>query len=213
MPQSSPIKDERDAFWNRVRASLAAMRPGRRDAREPAYGTAAIARAREGRGRLDDVLRGAWDRCAAGKVPLCVMVIEVDRFRELHHAYDAQTIETAMGKLHRTIRSSLSRPGDTCMRHGRGGFVVVLPDYPVLMAAKLAKAMAGAVSDMAIAHKESHAGVVTVSCGVVGIDPQGNVERSVFEAAMAALARGQRRGLGQVEMVDLRAKWREQRAG
>jgi diguanylate cyclase (GGDEF)-like protein len=210
-------KDERDAFWGRVRASLAAMRPGRREERAPAYGTAAIGRsfgvrARMG-GRIEDALRGAWMRCAAGKVSLCLLVIEVDRFTELHHAYDRDTIEAEMAEVQRAIRGCLTRPTDICLRHGRGGFVVVLADYPVLMAGRLAKVIAGAVAELAIAHKGSHAGVVTVSSGLAVANPQGKLDRGVFEAAVTAVKRAQRRGLGQAETVDLRPRQQERRAG
>lgn len=217
MTDHSLLKDERDAFWARVRASLAAMRPGRREAREPLYGTAAIGRAfgagaRMG-GRIEDALRGAWMRCAAGKVSLCLLAIEVDRFRDLHHAYDRETIEEGMAQVQRAIRGCLTRPADLCLRHGRSGFVIVMADYPALMAGKLARVIAEAVADLAIAHKESHAGIVTVSSGIAVANPQGRLDRGVFEAAVAAAARAQRRGLGQVETVDLRPRQQERRAG
>jgi diguanylate cyclase (GGDEF)-like protein len=215
MSEHSQFNDERDAFWARVRASLVAMRPGRREEREPAYGTAAIARSLGARigGRIEDALHGAWTRCAAGRVSLCVLAIEVDRFRELHHAYDRETIDADMAEVQRAIRACLPRTSDACLRHGRGGFVVVMADYPVLMAGKLARAIAAAVAGLGIAHKESHAGIVTVSSGLAVINPQGRLDRGVFAAATTALARAQRRGLGQVETVDLRPRQQEKRAG
>ena len=87
---------------------------------------------------------------------------------------------------------------------GQAGFVLILPDLPVLMARSLAGKIMKAVRVEGLVNKESHAGIVTLGCGIAVVNPQGAFEPNVIEAAMATLRRAQRHGLSRIETADLR---------
>ena len=201
----------KDGFWARVRAAL-----GRRDGDEPAYGQAAIARARGGRTqsgtRMQDLLRQGWAVAAQRNVSLCVMTPEIDRFAPYHAAHGAAAVEETMSALTSISAGLLPRPGDGCLRMGANGFMLVLPDMPLLMARDLAGRIAGAVRGAGLANRESHAGQVTLSIGLAVVNPQGKPDRKVTEAAMQALRKAQRRGLARLEIADLRAAGDSQKA-
>lgn len=217
MSELSLVKDDHDALWTRVRTALEAMRPGGRKDREPAYGRAAIARTLGMRTRLgeriEDALEEAWAHCAERRVTLSLLLIGIDRFKDLHLVYERGIIERELKAVETTLRKGLPRAGDACLRHGRSNFLVVLPDYPVLLAKTLAGKLLGEVRGLAIPHKESHAGIMTAGAGLVAINPQANPDRKLFEAAADALERAQRRGLGRIEAVDLRPGQQRRKAG
>jgi diguanylate cyclase (GGDEF)-like protein len=102
------------------------------------------------------------------------------------------------------ITAALPREGDSCLRLGSASFVVVLPDMPALMARATASRVADTVRQLAMPHKESHAGIVTLSMGLAVTNPQGGYDKKFFEAAAEALKKARRRGMGRMEGVDLR---------
>ncbi|MEO5806026.1 GGDEF domain-containing protein [Devosia sp.] len=196
-------------FWARIRGALGAKRPQGQPAQPvPAYGKAAIARSLGMKPRLgaplEEHLLEAWQASAARHVSLSLLVIEIDRFTEYFSAYGRATAEDVAASLFETVGATLPRQGDTCFRLGRHQFVVALPDYPVLMARVAAQKIASAIYEDAIIHKESHAGVVTVSIGIAVSNPAGGLDRRFFEAANGALSKAQWRGLNRIEAVDLR---------
>jgi diguanylate cyclase (GGDEF)-like protein len=201
-----------DAFWTRVRTALNAMRP----VRQPAYGQAAMAPSIGMKPKLgaliEEELVAGWGRAAEKHVSLSLLVIEIDRATEYFTAYDKPETDDGVLTVMRAITDALPRVGDSCLRLGRGGFVVVLPDLPVLMARSLAIKITDAVRRQNLAHKESHAGIVTVSLGLAVTNPRGSYDRKFFEAGAEALKKAQRKGIGYLQAVDLRPALERKRA-
>lgn len=210
MTDTATIKDDNAPLWARVRMALGAMVPARQPReRVPAYGQAAIARSLGMRQRLgaaiEEELGLAWTRSAERKVSLSLLVIEIDRINEYFSAYGKPATDDCTLAAMQAVRSVMPRSDDNCLRLGRACFVVVMADYPALMARAAAQKIALAIREEAIAHKESHAGIVTASIGVAVVNPAGNYDKRFFEAAAEALKKAQRRGLNRIEAVDLRA--------
>ena len=207
MTDTAITKDQAEPFWTRVRAALGALRPVRQE-RAPAYGKAAIARSMGMKPRLgariEEELSHGWSQSAAQRVSMSLVVIEIDRFADYFAAYGRAEADQCLQSVMEAITNALPRAGDTCLKLGAAGFVVVLPDLPALMARAIAAKIAEAVRDLAMPHKESHAGIVTLSMGLAVTNPHGGYDRKFFEAAAEALKKAQRRGMGRLEGVDLR---------
>ncbi|MBK1794298.1 diguanylate cyclase [Devosia sp. WQ 349] len=192
-----------NGFWARVRAALSRAPGGS----EPAYGKAEIAK-RPGKKlrpaqRIDASLRRAWESAAERKVSLCVLALEMDVYASYFSSYGRNGVEDCLEQLEHLIRSHVPNE-QACLRNGRAGFVLVLPDMPNLMARDIAAKIAAGVRTLAIANKESHAGQVTLSMGLAVVNPQGAFDREVLDAANMAVRRAQRRGLARLEVVDFR---------
>ncbi len=196
-----------DLFWSRVRAALMALRPPRPN-REPAYGKAVIARSIGMRPKLgpqvEEALRQGWDQAASRNVSLSLLVIEIDRASEYFAAYGKGATDECLHEVMRAITNALPREGDMCLRLGQAGFVAVLPDLPALLARRTAEHLTNEVRKLGLAHRESHAGLVTVSTGLAVTNPHGSYDRKFFEAGAAAVRKAQRKGLARLEVVDLR---------
>ncbi|HEY0033008.1 MAG TPA: diguanylate cyclase [Devosia sp.] len=194
-------------FWGRVRSALGALRPVSRE-RVPAYGQAAIARQigikpRLG-ARIEEELSESWTKAAARKVSMSLLVIEIDRMGEYFTAYGKEATDDCVRAVMLAIADALPRDGDLCLRLGRSTFVVALPDLPVLLAKTNAGHINEAIRSLGLSHKESHAGIVTVSMGLAVTNPVGAYDRIFFETAAAALKKAQRKGLGRLHTTDLR---------
>ena len=199
--------NDSDHFWARVRMALGVMRPVSRE-RQPAYGQAAIARQigikpRLG-ARIEEELGESWARAAARKVSMSLLVIEIDRMGDYFTSYGKDATDDCVRSVMQAIADALPRDGDVCLRMGRATFVVALPDLPVLLAKTSAGHIAEAIRGLALSHKESHAGIVTVSMGLAVTNPHGQYDRKFFETAAAALKKAQRKGLGRLHSIDLR---------
>lgn len=204
MSDTAPAKESTDHFWSRVRTALGALRPSR----QQAYGQAVIARTIGMRPKLgvmiDDELQNGWERAAGMHVSLSLLVIEIDQASAYFAAYDPATADESVLSVMQAIVGCLPRPSDCCLRFGRSGFVVVLPDLPALMARTVATKISDAVRRQALANKQSHAGILTVSLGLAVTNPHGTYDRKFFEAGAEALNRAQRKGLGYLQAIDLR---------
>ena len=207
MTDTAISKEPSEPFWTRVRAALGAMRPVQQE-RAPAYGQAAIARSIGMKpklgARIEEELHQGWNQAAARRVSLSLVVIEIDRFADYFTAYGRAEADDCLLTVMRAITDILPRSGDSCLRLGAASFVIVMPDLPALMARAIAAKMGDAVRDLALPHKESHAGIVTLSMGLAVTNPSGNYDRKFFEAGAEALKKAQRRGMGRMEAVDLR---------
>lgn len=200
-------KEPADSFWTRVRVALTGTRPAHKE-RAPAYGQAAIARSLGMKpklgARIEEELVSGWNHAAARRVSMSLLVIEIDRMADYFTAYGKADTDDCVLAVMRAVTDKLPRSGDTCLRLGRATFVIALPDLPVLMARACAAKIAEAVRELNLAHKESHAGIVTVSMGLAVGNPRGGYDKKFFETAAEALKKAQRKGLGRVEAVDLR---------
>lgn len=195
-----------EGLWARIRAALARGA----DVAEPPYGQPAIARNPNKKSRLaqriDEELRRGWSHCAERHVSLCVLALEIDGYPEYFAAYGREAVEDCVESIEETVRAQLSRDADICLRSGQTGFVLVLPDMPALMARDLAGRIAAALRRRGIPNRESHAGQVTLGVGIAVVNPQGKLDRTVLNAAGQAVKKAQRRGLGRLEVVDLRGR-------
>ena len=213
MTDTAIDKAQAEPFWARVRTALGALRPEG----EPAYGQAAIARSigiRPKLGlRIEEELVAGWSQAAGRHVSLCLLVIEIDRFADYFAAYGPDQAEQCRLAMLEAIRANLPRSDIQVLRLGPAGFVLVLPDLPALMARAMAARITQSVLKLALPHKESHAGSVTISIGLAVTNPQGNYDRKFFEAGAEALKQARRKGLGRLHGVDLRpAQERRRRA-
>jgi diguanylate cyclase (GGDEF)-like protein len=216
MTDTAVAKEQSEPFWTRVRAALGMLRAVPQE-RVPAYGQAAIARSIGMKPKLGDRIEGAllqgWNHAAARHVSLSLLVIEIDRFADYFTAYGRGEADDCLQAVTQAVTEALPREGDSCLRMGSAGFVVVLPDMPALMARATAAKIAESVRLLAMAHKESHAGIVTLSMGLAVTNPRGGYDKKFFEAGAEALKKARRKGLGRMEGVDLRpAQERKRRA-
>ena len=196
-----------EPFWDRVRQALDTLRPVRRTM-PLSIAPSAIARSVGLKPRLgvrvEEELAQGWRTAADLRVSMSLLLIEIDCFSQYASANGRAEADQCVLSVMQVIRQALPRRADSCLRLGEAGFVVAMPDMPVLIARSVAAKIARKVRAMDLSHGASHLGVVSVSQGLVVTNPQGDYARSFFESAAHALRKAQRYGMGRTETIDLR---------
>ncbi|MFD0933578.1 GGDEF domain-containing protein [Methylobacterium trifolii] len=152
------------------------------------------------RRRYDEVIAGTWREAAKTGVPLALLLIDADHFKQFndhfgHHRGDG-VLKAIAGCLH------LDRPGAIACRIGGEEFAVILPGLQAMEARVVAEQVRRAVVLLQIPHAPEMGGVATVSIGVGHAHPSGDdCFEPLFAAADAALYEAKRSGRNRVRIA------------
>jgi len=107
-----------------------------------------------------------WRRSARDRLPLGLIMMDVDKFKVYNDAYGHQAGDDCLCAVARAIESALLRPSDFAARYGGEEFVVVLPNTDEAGTIDVAERIRSAVESAGLEHRGNPAGVVTISAGI-----------------------------------------------
>ena len=143
-----------------------------------------------------------WSRCWRGRLPLSVIMLDVDHFKRYNDTHGHAAGDVCLQRVAQTLEKSIKRAGDLLARYGGEEFIVLLPGAAASGALAIGEALRAAVEEAGIEHKASKvADTVTVSVGVATLSPSGAEGlAALLEAAdrmlYAAKVQGRNRVLG-----------------
>jgi diguanylate cyclase (GGDEF)-like protein len=116
------------------------------------------------RRHLDNQLSHIRRRTSESEEPLCIGMIDVDRFKQFNDRYGHLAGDAALRKIAAALQS-VAGPSDLIARYGGEEFTFVLPGAsdPV----PFLERFAARIAKLAIPHTDSPNGQLTTSCGVV----------------------------------------------
>ncbi len=121
---------------------------------------------------FDERLQVEWLRCRRNKMPLSLILFDLDHFKAYNDRYGHQAGDDCLRAVASAMKSRLGRPADLLARYGGEEFVCLLPETPLEGARAKAEDLGRAVLELAIAHADSPtAPVVTISRGVAMAAP------------------------------------------
>ncbi len=121
---------------------------------------------------FDERLQVEWLRCRRNKLPLSLILLDLDHFKAYNDRYGHQAGDDCLRAAAAAMKSRLGRPADLLARYGGEEFVCLLPETPTEGARAKAEDLGRAVLDLALAHADSPtAPVVTISRGVATASP------------------------------------------
>ena len=141
------------------------------------------------RRRFDRHLVRQWRRCRRDKVPLSLIICDIDHFKLYNDTYGHIQGDYTLKAVAQAIDATLKRPTDLVARFGGEEFAVILPSTGLGGAQALAGEIKAAVEQLAITHKKSGiAPHVTISLGVAATVPRaGLLPHHLVKAADMAL--------------------------
>lgn len=155
---------------------------------------------------FDHSLSREWRTAARNRVPLAVLMIDIDLFKALNDAFGHQAGDECLIAVAKTISDLLPRAGDFVGRYGGEEFAVILPATSFVGAQAVAERLRSGIFRLAIPNPSSQYDYVTISIGVA-IGDAASVPDLAFllRASDEALYRAKRAGRNHIEAVDLTA--------
>ncbi|ELP5730525.1 diguanylate cyclase [Vibrio vulnificus] len=124
------------------------------------------------RRRFDEQLNTLWYHHAREKLPLAIMLCDIDFFKEFNDKYGHQAGDETLLKVAQVFSKVVSRSSDCVARYGGEEFAFLLPNTTSEGASKVAEKIHTFIAEMAIAHSGSKiAECVTISIGLVSYIP------------------------------------------
>lgn len=152
------------------------------------------------RRNFDDSLEKQFKLAKRNKVPLSVIICDIDFFKIYNDSYGHQQGDDCLANVAKVIGATPARPTDKACRYGGEEFTVILPDTNLEGGLYIAEKLRKAVFDENIKHEGSKvAPFVTLSLGLASYTGQFQTQEEVLKAADDALYRAKENGRNRVE--------------
>ncbi|HEY9848389.1 MAG TPA: diguanylate cyclase [Leptolyngbyaceae cyanobacterium] len=155
------------------------------------------------RRRFDHYLQDKWHELAREKLPLSLILCDIDCFKNYNDNYGHLRGDYCLQEVAQAISTSVNRPADLVARYGGEEFAVILPNTPAAGAAYVAEQIRKNVKDLQISHAKSCVlPYVTLSVGVATAIPElESMPGSLIIAADQALYRAKIDGRDRVVCI------------
>ncbi|HEY0834392.1 MAG TPA: diguanylate cyclase [Azospirillum sp.] len=152
------------------------------------------------RRRFDETLEREWRRCGRSRLPLSVIMLDVDHFKRFNDHYGHHAGDECLCAVARLLAEEVMRPGDFVARYGGEEFVCLLPETDGEGAARVAERLRTAVQLRNLPHAASPtAPQVTISLGYACmVPPPDRAAQSLVSLADSMLYDAKNRGRNRV---------------
>jgi diguanylate cyclase (GGDEF)-like protein len=124
------------------------------------------------RRRFNARLQEEWKRLTREKLPLTLILLDVDKFKSYNDFYGHLAGDDCLFKIAQTLQKVVRRPADLVARYGGEEFVILLPNTNLEGGIKVAQSIQQSIHDLAITHRQSSVQeIVTVSLGISSLIP------------------------------------------
>ena len=123
---------------------------------------------------FDEHLLRVWPQAIREKVPLALLLIDIDHFKAFNDHYGHQAGDQCLRQVAWCLMQSGRRPLDVTARYGGEEFAIVLYDVRTEYVQELVRRIQAAIAALAIEHQASPSGRhLTFSIGVACVEPAG----------------------------------------
>lgn len=122
------------------------------------------------RRRLEEELNREWRRHQRSGIPLSLIMIDIDNFKQYNDYYGHTAGDDCLRKVAQTLSLAVSRPSDFVARYGGEEFICVLPQTNYEGAVAVGQRLCDMIRILKISHVASQvADHITISLGVATI--------------------------------------------
>ena len=153
---------------------------------------------------FDQTLESEWNRAARTQLPLALLLIDVDHFKNLNDRYGHRFGDQCLIGIAAALHSVLPRSGDLLARYGGEEFAALLPATDSDGAQIIAAKMQQAVQSLHIENETPIGKTVTVSIGIAVYEfPQQASTDDLVEASDRALYKAKQNGRNRMESASI----------
>ena len=144
-----------------------------------------------------------WGRAAREVIPLSLIFIDIDFFKNYNDTYGHAQGDVCLKKVAGALSGSVKRPTDQVSRYGGEEFAVIVPHTAIHGARSMAEGLRAKVEELGLEHCGSSVhDRVTISLGVACATPErGLTPESLLQAADRAVYEAKRTGRNRVEAL------------
>jgi diguanylate cyclase (GGDEF)-like protein len=114
---------------------------------------------------FDESLEAEWTRARSASAPLSLLMVDVDHFKQFNDQYGHVLGDDGLRAVARCLTEAVRQPTDIVARYGGEEFAVLLPGVDESRSLEVAERLRTAVENLAIPHRGSPAGRLTISVG------------------------------------------------
>ena len=153
------------------------------------------------RRRFDQLFNEEWERAKRDQLPLSVILVDVDQFKEYNDHYGHQEGDQVLCDVAKALQNVPKRGTDFVARYGGDEFVAVLPNTDEQGAIMVAEKMISNIVALKINHQYSKVtNHITLTIGAATITPKLEMDREgLIRMADKALYRAKDKGRNRVE--------------
>ncbi len=144
---------------------------------------------------FDEISRQLWDNASRARQPLCFIMLDIDRFKEINDQYGHASGDIVLKSIS-SILKKLVRETDVPVRWGGEEFAIILPNTNLQQAVKLAERIRTAIENLQIL-ADGVSIRVTASLGLAEKTTPGTLDE-LFSRADHHLYRAKEKGRNQV---------------
>tara|TARA_R110001592_G_scaffold98138_3_gene280564 strand:- start:3614 stop:5422 length:1809 start_codon:yes stop_codon:yes gene_type:complete len=136
---------------------------------------------------FDHAIAKEWERMKRQKSPLCVVLADLDFFKEFNDLYGHQHGDHCLRITSGIIKQVTNRSADIAARYGGEEFVLLLPESESQDGLKIAHKIQKVLKEKKIEHEFNIGGLVTISFGIAATVPSDNnsIEMLIKQADVA----------------------------
>ncbi|MGY3893052.1 GGDEF domain-containing protein [Aeromonas enterica] len=120
---------------------------------------------------FDHILVQEWNRGLRSGMPLALIMLDIDHFKQFNDHYGHLAGDTCLQALAQALSQSGRRAGELVARYGGEEFVILLPNMSLQAAYETAQHIHHLILALALPRCDSALGIVTVSFGVASLHP------------------------------------------
>jgi diguanylate cyclase (GGDEF)-like protein len=140
----------------------------------------------QNRGQLDRLLQHEILRALRHRLPLSLLLIDIDHFKAYNDRYGHLAGDGALRQVAQALKAAVRRAGDQACRYGGEEFALLLPGTDLAGAGRMADNVLRAVADLVVPHAGSTtAPHLTLSLGMAGLTPDTDPEFNPESARQA----------------------------
>ncbi|WP_413161278.1 diguanylate cyclase domain-containing protein [Capilliphycus salinus ALCB114379] len=145
---------------------------------------------------FDHYLQQEWNRSKRDKLPLSLILADIDYFKNYNDRYGHQAGDRCLRKIAQAIKEAVKRPADFVARYGGEEFAIILPNTEIEGAKQVAELIRSEIHQLQIPHGDSSVcEYVTLSLGVTSQVPQAeDLCEILISKADAALYEAKKQG-------------------
>lgn len=153
---------------------------------------------------FDQTLEREWRRCSRSKLPLSLIMFDIDHFKAFNDNYGHPAGDECLRRVARILSDSLERPADCIARYGGEEFACILPETDEKGSRDIGRKLLKAIESIDIPHEfNGPTNHVTASAGVSTRFPSKDTpSNELVDLADKALYAAKNGGRNQLAFLD-----------